>query len=116
MFRNSYSQRARSAEARGAKHVMDDAIVAGISMVRGTARSATAGTETCVKRFMCEASRDAVREGREMGYLLSQLGGYVSSQIVSFQKSVPFQASYDAVRKGRSGEDCSKLYTCNETY
>jgi len=116
MFRNSYSQRARSAEARGTKHVIDDAIVAGISMLRGTARSYTAGSDTCVKRFMCEASRDAVREGREMGYLLSQLGGYVSSQVVSMQKSVPFAAGYEAVRKGRSGEDCTKLYTCNETY
>ena len=40
---------------------------------------------------------------------------YASSYLLENQKSSPFNNSYEAARRGRSGEDCAKLYaSCNE--
>ncbi|RWS29224.1 secreted protein-like protein [Leptotrombidium deliense] len=116
MFRSSFGQRARSAGSRGIRDAIDDATVAGVSMLSGYVKSILSKDDDCSKRYLCESSKIATRDGRELGYLISQFGGYASSYMLEQQKSTPFNSSYDAIRKGRSGEDCAKLYqTCNET-
>ncbi|RWS05198.1 secreted protein-like protein [Dinothrombium tinctorium] len=116
MFRNSFGQRARSAGSRGIRDAIDDATIAGVSMLRGFVKSVLSKDEECSRRYLCESSKIAAREGRELGYLISQFGGYASSYLLEHQKATPFNSSYEAIKKGRGGEDCAKLYqTCNET-
>jgi len=117
MFRSSFGQRARSAgNSRGLREAVDDATVASVSMLSGFVKSILSKDEDCSRRYLCESSKAAARDGRELGYLIAQVGGYASSYLLENQKSTPFNASYDAIRRGRSGEDCSKLYqSCNET-
>lgn len=44
------------------------------------------------------------------------MSSYASSYLLDAQKASSFNNVYEASRKGRSGEDCAKLYTaCNET-
>ena len=115
MLRTSFGQRARSSTARGITDAFDDAAVAGVSMLKGYVKSILAKDAPCSQKFICEASKDAVREGRELGYLVAQFGGYASSYLLESQKSSPFNSSYEAARRGRSGEDCAKVYSnCNE--
>jgi len=115
MLRTSFGQRARSAESRGARHLVDDVASAGVSMLRGYVKSIMAESESCTQKYICEASSAAVREGRELGYLVAQVGGYASSYLLDNQKSIPFKSNYDAARQGRSGADCKRLYLgCNE--
>lgn len=48
--------------------------------------------------------------------LFEWISSYASSYLLDAQKASSFNNIYDASRKGRSGEDCAKLYTaCNET-
>lgn len=75
MIRNSFSQRARSSTSRGLREAVDDATVAGVTMLRGYVKSVLAGDDQCAQRHLCESSKDAIREGRELGYIVSQVGG-----------------------------------------
>jgi len=116
MLKSSFGQRARSSSSRGLRDSIDDGALAGITMLRGYVKSVLSPGEQCPQRHMCEASARAAREGRELGYLIAQFGGYASSYLLESQKSVPFNMNYEATRQGRSGGDCTKLYQiCNET-
>ncbi|KAI1284847.1 hypothetical protein HDE_12281 [Halotydeus destructor] len=117
MVRASFSQRARSAGGRGIKDAIEDAAGAGATMLKGYVKSVLTKDDQCAQRHICEASKDAVREGREVGYFVAQAGAYASSFLLEKKsKGTPFNSSYDAARRGRSGEDCAKLYAaCNET-
>jgi len=115
MLKSSFGQRARTSASRGIRDSLDDAAVAGISMLKGYVRSVLSSEEHCTQKHICEAAARASREGRELGYLIAQFGGYASSYLLESQKSVPFNSNYEASRQGRNGADCTKLYqACNE--
>lgn len=115
MLKSSFGQRARTSSSRGIRDSLDDAAVAGISMLKGYVRSVLTSEEQCTQKYICEAAARASREGRELGYLIAQFGGYASSYLLENQKSVPFNSNYEASRQGRNGADCTKLYqACNE--
>lgn len=116
ILRSSFGQKARSSSARGLKDAVDDAAYAGATMLRGYVKSVLAGDDHCAQRHLCESSKEAVREGRELGYVVSQVGGYATGYLLQHQKSIPSNSISEAVRRGRSGEDCAKIYSnCNET-
>ena len=75
MVRTSFGQKARSGSARGIRDHFDDATVAGVTMLRGYVKSVLSRDAQCVQKHICEASKDAVRDGRELGYLVAQFGG-----------------------------------------
>lgn len=75
MLRTSFSQRARSTESRGIRDAVDDAATAGATMLRGYVKSVLSKDQQCVQKYLCEASKDASRDGRELGYLIAQFGG-----------------------------------------
>lgn len=74
--------------------------------------------EKCVQRYLCQASKEAVKDGgRDLGYVIASVGGYASSYMLQNSKSITDPRKlYDASAKGRlQGEDCAKLYSeCNE--
>jgi len=116
MLRTSFGQRARSASSSGISEALDDCAVAGLSLVEGYFKSVMASDTQCAQRALCESNQAAIREGREFGHIVAQLGSYASSYFLQKQKLTPFNESYEAARKGRSGEDCAKLYSkCNES-
>ncbi|XP_053209022.1 uncharacterized protein LOC128392953 [Panonychus citri] len=116
MVRNSFGQKARSSSSRGLKDTVDGAAFAGATMLRGYVKSYLAGDDHCAQRHLCESSKEAAREGRELGGVVAQVGGYATSYLLPHQKSIPSSAISEAVRRGRSNEDCAKIYSnCNET-
>lgn len=76
MVKTTFGARARAAhQGRGLNGALDDITIAGASMMKGLLKSAMAKDENCMQRFLCEASKDAVKEGHELGYLVAQFGG-----------------------------------------
>ena len=77
MLKTSFTQRNAGSDGsvRGLKDSVDDAAVAGISMVKGFVRSALSSEQQCMQRHICDAAAQASRESRELGYLIAQFGG-----------------------------------------
>lgn len=77
MVKTSFAQRnsRSSSSVRGIRESVDDAAVAGISMLKGFVRSALSTDKQCTQRHICEAANQAARESRELGYLIAQFGG-----------------------------------------
>jgi len=115
MLKSTLGQRARSATSRGSRAVLDDAASASASLLKGYIRAFMTNNHSCVQKYLCEASKEAVSDGKEVGYLIAQIGGYAASYALENQKAAGFQDNYAASRRGRSGEDCKNLYqVCNE--
>ncbi|GFS46665.1 uncharacterized protein NPIL_147931 [Nephila pilipes] len=115
MLKSTLGQRARSATSRGSRAVLGDAATASASLLKGYIRAFMTNNNSCVQKYLCEASKEAVNDGREVGYLIAQIGGYAASYALENQKSAAFQENYSASRRGRSGEDCKAVYQiCNE--
>ena len=75
MVRTSFGQKARSSSSRGFKDTIDGAAFAGATMLRGYVKSYLAGDDQCAQRHLCESSKEAAREGRELGGVVAQVGG-----------------------------------------
>lgn len=75
MLKTSFGGRARSAQGRGIRESFDDATLAGVSLLRGYVKSTLSKESQCAQKYLCEASKEAVRDGRELGYLMAQVGG-----------------------------------------
>ncbi|GIY85246.1 uncharacterized protein CDAR_508051 [Caerostris darwini] len=115
MLKSTLGQRARSATSRGSRAVLGDAATASASLLKGYVKAFMSNNNSCVQKYLCEASKEAVSDGREVGYLIAQIGGYAASYALENQKSAAFQENYAASRRGRSGEDCKAVYqVCNE--
>lgn len=37
-------------------------------------KSITSEDEQCIKKYLCQGNREAVRDGNQMGYLIAQFG------------------------------------------
>lgn len=75
MLKSTLGQRARSATSRGSRAVLDDAATASASLLKGYIRAFMTNNNNCVQKYLCEASKEAVSDGREVGYLIAQIGG-----------------------------------------
>ncbi|KAH9422625.1 hypothetical protein DERP_003302 [Dermatophagoides pteronyssinus] len=119
MVKTNFAQRRNGRslanDERGLKDSLDDAAIAGITMMKGFVRSFLATDTKCIQRHICDAASNAARESRELGSVISQIGGYASSYVLDNQKMSPFNSNYDAARIGRSGGDCRKMYSCAES-
>ncbi|XP_023214708.1 uncharacterized protein LOC111617661 [Centruroides sculpturatus] len=116
MLKTTLGQRSRSSQARSVRDTLDEAALAGASMLKGYVKSILTRDARCAQKYICEASKDAVKEGDKIGYIVAQFGGYAVSYMLENQKLIPFQMNYNASRKGRSGEDCLSIFqSCNET-
>ncbi|XP_013774101.2 uncharacterized protein LOC106459069, partial [Limulus polyphemus] len=115
MMQATFSQRARSTSARGLQGAVGDVGLAGATMLQGYIKSILTKDEQCMQRYLCEASKKAVNESKDLGYLVAEFGGYAVSYALETQKATPFQESYNASRRGRSGDDCFAIYQdCSE--
>ena len=93
---------------------MEDVASAGVSMLQGYVKSLRAGDEICTQKYICEASRDATRDGRHVGGLVAQVGSYASSYLL--ENSIPSTKITQATHRGKNNEDCAKLYPCQENH
>lgn len=106
-------QKGRSSSPRTIKDTAEDVASASVSMLQGYIKSVLTNEDKCVLRYLCEASKEAVRDGRELGYVVASVGGYASSHILGNSKS-SFNHLYDAAKKGRNVNDessCSQYIT-----
>lgn len=79
MLKSTLGQRARSSStSRGSRAVLGDAATASASLLKGYIRAFMTNNNSCVQKYLCEASKEAVSDGREVGYLIAQIGGYVN--------------------------------------
>ena len=89
-------------------------------MLQGYVKSVLSNDESCVKRYLCQASKEATRDGRDLGYVIASVGGYAASYLLdssnaSHNKDPKFHQFNQASMKGRAAsEDCFKTYECNE--
>lgn len=47
-------------------------------------------------------------------FVYSLAFSYAASYLLENQVSMPFSASFEAARLGRSGADCSKVFSCKD--
>lgn len=118
LLKSTFGAKSRGT-ARTARNSLEDAANAGISVVQGYIKSVLADDKTaCVQRYLCESTKDAMNESRELGFIITTVGGYATSYLLDNEKtsSVGFKGLYEAIIKGRSpNEDCQKLYAnCTE--
>lgn len=93
---------------------MEDVASAGVSMLQGYVKSLRAGNEECTQRYICEASKEAARDGRHIGAVIAQVGGYASSYLL--ENSVSSNKITQATHRGKNNEDCAKFYQCQENH
>ncbi|KPM07116.1 hypothetical protein QR98_0056010 [Sarcoptes scabiei] len=115
VLKSSFGQRARSSSSTSKlRDSMDNAVQAGISMVQGYVKSVLSSDHNCIRRSICEGASNAVRESKELGGLITQIGGYATSYMLENQRSMPFGLSFEAVRIGSNGADCRKAFKCQD--
>jgi len=112
LLKNTFGQKSRSGTARTIRDSAEDAANAGVSMLQGYVKSVLANDDRCVQRYLCQASKEATRDSRDLGYIIASVGGYASSYLLDSAKSADFKSLYEASMKGRAmSEDCAKLYS-----
>lgn len=115
LLKSTFGQRARSStSARTIRDSAEDAASAGVSLLQGYVRSVLVEDKGCTKRYLCEASREAIRDGRDLGYVMATVGGYATSYLLDSTRSSNFHEYYDASSKGRSNNVDCKKYECEE--
>ncbi|XP_039293201.1 uncharacterized protein LOC111061473 [Nilaparvata lugens] len=112
-LKTSFSHRSLAARSIGKKDSVSEAAVAGLTLLKGYVRTMKTADDNCMQRYMCEANRECSSQNGSAIYC--QLGTYATSFILQRSSSSPFDAFYEAGRRGRSGDDCQQLYlACNE--
>lgn len=116
LLKNTFGQKSRNGSARTIRDSAEDAASAGVSMLQGYVKSVLANDGHCAKRYLCQASREATRDGRDLGYVIASVGGYATSYLLDSTRQQNFNQFHEASLKGRSmKEDCAKLYSeCTE--
>lgn len=80
-------------------------------MLQGYVKSVLTNDDRCVQRYLCQASKEAANQSRDLGYIIASVGGYASSYLLDSTKSANFKSLYEASMRGRSlNDDCEKLY------
>ena len=118
MLKHTFGAKQRSGTARTIRDSAEDAASASVSMLQGYVKSMLAPNANCQKRYLCQASREATRDAKDVGYLIASVGGYATSYLLDSSRSGDFQQFHEATSRGRSlkpDHDCVKLYECNET-
>lgn len=111
LLKNTFGQRSRSGTARTIRDSAEDAASAGVSMLQGYVKSVLATDDRCVQKYLCQASKEATRDSRDLGFIIASVGGYASSYLLDNSKSANFKSLYDASMKGRTAsEDCARIY------
>ncbi|XP_022900889.1 uncharacterized protein [Onthophagus taurus] len=114
-LKTSFSHRSLAARNIGRKDSISDATVAGIAMMKGYIRSMSTEKDSCMQKFMCDASNECVTDIGQSS-LFCQLGSYATSFVLERSyKDHTFDMLYEASRRGRSGMNCQRAYLeCNE--
>lgn len=111
LLKNTFGQKSRSGSARTIRDSAEDAANASVSMLQGYVKSVLANDGQCAKRYLCQASKEATRDGRDLGYIIASVGGYATSYLLDTSKSAQFNDFHEASLRGRQmKEDCAKLY------
>ncbi|XP_017111257.1 uncharacterized protein LOC108135148 isoform X2 [Drosophila elegans] len=113
-LKTSFSHRSLAARSLGKRDSVSDAVVAGISLMKGYVRTYRSSEDKCTQRYMCDANTECVREIGGSS-IFCQLGSYATSYVLGRSSGSNFEELYDAGRRGRSGFDCRQIYLeCNE--
>lgn len=115
LLKNSFGPKSRGAHyGRTIRDTAEDVASAGVTILQGYVKSLLTDDERCTKRYLCQASKDAAREGRELGYLVATVGGYASSYLLDEGNNrMAFKNYHEASQKGRGGGDCEKEFICS---
>ncbi|XP_049768681.1 uncharacterized protein LOC126106443 isoform X2 [Schistocerca cancellata] len=112
-LKTSFSQRSMAARSIGKRDSISEAAVAGLALLKGYVRTLKTSDSSCMQRMVCEANQECSADTQ--GAIYCQLGTYATSFMLERSSDTPFDAFYDAGRRGRSGEDCRALFlSCNE--
>ncbi|XP_060531952.1 uncharacterized protein LOC132705400 isoform X2 [Cylas formicarius] len=114
-LKTSFSHRSLAARNLGRKDSVSDAAIAGISMMKGYAKSLGTDESNCMARYMCQANNECSTDIGQSS-LFCHLGSYAASFVLDkATASTTFDLLYEAGRRGRSGDNCQQAYLeCNE--
>lgn len=117
LLKNTFGQKARSnTSARTLRDSAEDALSAGVSILQGYVKSVLSNDENCVRRHVCQANADALRDGRDAGFIVATLGSFASNYLLdNNQKPTEYKSLHVAASNGRNpSNNCTQLYPCNE--
>lgn len=120
LVKSSFGHRSRSAGGRGSvRDWAEEAATGAVTMLQGYVKSVLSNDDQCVQKHLCQASKEAAQNNRELGYLIASVGGYATSYLLDSNKSsnLGFKTLHDAAAKGRSVnsiEECAKIFKCTE--
>nr|CAI5831593.1 unnamed protein product [Callosobruchus analis] len=113
-LKTSFSHRSMAARNLGRKDSVSDAAVAGIAMAKGYMRSLNTNNDSCMKRYICEATSECSNDVGQSS-LYCHLGSYAVSFILDKSVGSSFDVLYEAGRRGRYGDNCQQQFLeCNE--
>nr|CAH7744782.1 unnamed protein product [Callosobruchus chinensis] len=113
-LKTSFSHRSMAARNLGRKDSVSDAAVAGIAMAKGYMRSLNTNNDSCMQRYICEATSECSNDVGQSS-LYCHLGSYAVSFIIDKSVGSSFDVLYEAGRRGRYGDNCQQQFLeCNE--
>ncbi|CAH1956230.1 unnamed protein product [Acanthoscelides obtectus] len=113
-LKTSFSHRSLAARNLGRKDSVSDAAVAGIAMAKGYMRSLNTNNDSCMQRYICEATTECSNDVGQSS-LYCHLGSYAVSFILDKSVGSSFDVLYEAGRRGRYGDNCQQQFLeCNE--
>ncbi|XP_076029154.1 uncharacterized protein LOC143018002 [Oratosquilla oratoria] len=113
-LRTSLSQRSLEARALGQTSQMTEAAIASTYMIETVVRSYGTEDDICMQKYLCEANKNCVDNSSDSVYFYCQVGTYGVSYLLDHLTYTPFEIFIDAGRRGRLGENCIKVFSCND--
>lgn len=114
-LKTSFSHRSLAARSIGKKDTVSEAAVASLTLLKGYVRTMKTTDDSCMQKYICEANSECASDMNGSSAIYCQLGTYATSFLLQRTSLSPFDAFYEAGRRGRSGDDCRQLYlACNE--
>lgn len=114
-LKTSFSHRAMAARSLNKRDSIADAAMAGITFVKGYVRTMKAQNDSCVRKIMCEASKECAED--QPNGIFCQLGTYATSTILQKTWTLPYESLQEAGRRGRSArsaDECKQVYVCSD--
>lgn len=116
-LKTSFSHRSMAARSLGKKDSISDAAIAGITFFKGYVRTMRAHNDGCVRKIICEASKECADDLSQPNGVYCQLGTYATTALLQKTTSTPYESLQEAGRRGRSAQtkdECKQIYTCSE--
>ncbi|GAB6027050.1 hypothetical protein CHUAL_013777 [Chamberlinius hualienensis] len=89
---------------------INDAALAGLSMLKAYVKTIISDDHYCIRKYLCQANREAVKDGNKIGFMIAQLGSYATTYMLKNIRHFPLDMNFEAAKYGRNGANCEARY------